>query len=536
METTNPHNDSTFFSRLSKRANPNGDSFVVPPRQAFEEQSKQFQKVAEAEIQELKQSLRYVEIQLARSREEIETQNNKINDQQSDIEKANDNLGKQVRINQQQAKTIEDLQKKIESFNSNNRDLLEKNRFKASTYMSEINQREEELGRMRAQLLNNQDEMKLLTVSREQLRQQKDALTEQMRTKDMESDKLRRKCEEMSRLVENMTVAQKNMSDFIGGEDHAEMMERARDDIERADRIARTTNKSSFMGLGDKQPRLVSEEHLLNSGSRSNATHSGGRNVADPYRAMIDDSYLNDDSIPAEIFQMIQLYRDRLSKSRGHTQTLVIDDFFADVHRVLKDVQMREIARIRNEHSVEIMKLRKNLEQKLRQEGGVLSSSQNKANLDKSLKSKENFKATKNSEKFAENEVERQRRALFEENEILKQRVRALETIVQSGSTEKSKFMEGASWIAKKTHVETEKHIQKLGNLIGEFNQKTQTSDYIIDHSITELNGREVLKVNKWLVEQMERQINEVGERFESIFENVNYHLKEATKNFHSYK
>ena len=33
--------------------------------------------------------------------------------------------------------------------------------------MSEINQREEELGRMRAQLLNNQDEMKLLTVSRE---------------------------------------------------------------------------------------------------------------------------------------------------------------------------------------------------------------------------------------------------------------------------------------------------------------------------------------------------------------------------------
>ena len=49
--------------------------------------------------------------------------------------------------------------------------------------------------------------MKLLTVSREQLRQQKEALAEQMRTKDMESDKMRRKCEEMSRLVENMTMA-----------------------------------------------------------------------------------------------------------------------------------------------------------------------------------------------------------------------------------------------------------------------------------------------------------------------------------------
>jgi hypothetical protein len=36
--------------------------------------------------------------------------------------------------------------------------------------MSEINQREEELGRMRAQVMNMQDELKLLTVSREQFR------------------------------------------------------------------------------------------------------------------------------------------------------------------------------------------------------------------------------------------------------------------------------------------------------------------------------------------------------------------------------
>jgi len=48
---------------------------------------------------------------------------------------------------------------------------------------------------------------------------------------------------------------------------------------------------------------------------------------------------------------------------------------------------------------------------------------------------------------------------LVEENEVLKKRLRALETIVQSGSTEKTKFMEGASWIAKKTHIETEKHL-----------------------------------------------------------------------------
>ena len=37
-------------------------------------------------------------------------------------------------------------------------------------------------------------------------------------------------------------------------------MERARDDLERSERLVRNTNKSSFMNLGDKQPKLVSEE------------------------------------------------------------------------------------------------------------------------------------------------------------------------------------------------------------------------------------------------------------------------------------
>lgn len=103
------------------------------------------------------------------------------------------------------------------------------------------------------------------------------------------------------------------------------------------------------------------------------------------------------------------------------------------------------------------------------------------------------------SDQFVDNEIERQRRALIEENEVLKKRLRAVETIVQSGSTEKTKFMEGASWIAKKAHVETEKHIHKLQNLIEEYQRKTQA--YVIDESIFELNGREVLKVNQWVVD-----------------------------------
>ena len=84
---------------------------------------------------------------------------------------------------------------------------MEKNRFKAGSYMQEINQREEELGRIRAQLMNNQDEMKLLTVTREQFRQQKEALTEQLKVRDEECDRMKRRMVDMNRLVDSMCVA-----------------------------------------------------------------------------------------------------------------------------------------------------------------------------------------------------------------------------------------------------------------------------------------------------------------------------------------
>ena len=124
--------------------------------------------------------------------------------------------------------------------------------------MSEINQREEELGRMRAQVMSMQDELKLLTVSREQYRQQFDVLNNQMGDKDKQIDQMSKKLKDQNRIMDSMVVAQRNFGGELDMNEDA--MERARDDLERSERLVRNTNKSSFMNLGDKQPKLVSEE------------------------------------------------------------------------------------------------------------------------------------------------------------------------------------------------------------------------------------------------------------------------------------
>lgn len=124
----------------------------------------------------------------------------------------------------------------------------------------------------------------------------------------------------------------------------------------------------------------------------------------------------------------------------------MIDDFFGEAHAILKDTHLKEIARIRNENNVEVMKLKKSLEDRLLKEGmqrsKVIGSFDGRA--------KENHNAFNQKDVFADNEAERQRRMLTEENELLRKRVRAIETIAQSGNLERAKFMEGASWVANK--------------------------------------------------------------------------------------
>ncbi len=104
---------------------------------------------------------------------------------------------------------------------------------------------------------------------------------------------------------------------------------------------------------------------------------------------------------------------------------LIIDDFFGEAHNILKDQHLKEIARIKNENNVEVMKLKKNLEQKLLAEG--FTKSQALGSFDG--KAKENLNAFNVKDVFADNEAERQRRLLTEENELLKKRLRAVETI-----------------------------------------------------------------------------------------------------------
>jgi 3-phosphoglycerate kinase len=86
--------------------------------------------------------------------------------------------------------------------------------------------------------------------------------------------------------------------------------------------------------------------------------------------------------------------------------------------------------------------------------------------------------------------------------------------------------MEGASWLAKKSQVEADKHISKLVQLITDFDKRTLMS--VVDARINEVDGKQVFANKEWLKHELGREVNELNTRYRNLFENVNYELSKA--------
>ncbi len=232
--------------------------------------------------------------------------------------------------------------------------------------MGEINERESELNAARDKLIEQEEEMRLISVDREKLTLERDYLTQELKTMTQNMEHMQAKYNDQARLLVSVVSHQKNpgvnKSSLGGHEDNGEDM--ARDESMRADRIARQMNRSSFMGLGENPPRLMSEQdptqQLRSSlvGPGSGGVIMNSNNFHDK-----DQSYLTDESVPSGIYALIDTYRQKARTARpGDQLALLIDDFFGEAHAILKDAHLRELARMKNENAVEVTKLKRVIE------------------------------------------------------------------------------------------------------------------------------------------------------------------------------
>ena len=158
------------------------------------------------------------------------------------------------------------------------------------------------------------------------------------------------------RLIQNVTGHHKNPAskayDNAIANGHASSMpvlQAVQDESERNERLAKQMSRSQFLGVGENPPSLACEgSHQL---LQSNYSKFAGKN----------EEYINDESIPPHALMLVEKYRNKVVESKD--PALVIDQFFTEMNSVLKDVKMREIARINNENDVAVNRLQRIINQ-----------------------------------------------------------------------------------------------------------------------------------------------------------------------------
>ena len=89
-------------------------------------------------------------------------------------------------------------------------------------------------------------------------------MREQLSDREKEVVAMREKMGELQNMVRHLCSAQKSLNNTglssILDNNNINQIEKAKDGLERMERIAKTTNKSSFMNLGENKHKLISEE------------------------------------------------------------------------------------------------------------------------------------------------------------------------------------------------------------------------------------------------------------------------------------
>lgn len=210
--------------------------------------------------------------------------------------------------------------------------------------------------------------MRNLALTKEKFRVEREFLLSELKTQETATKELKCKYDDQSRLVTNVCGHLKNPGaglNDINKKDGLSVGDRSVKENEKSERIASQVNRSAFMGIGENPPKLMSE-----------SAHSLLRPAVFHEK---DVQYMNDDSVPAAIYPLINEYRMKSKDVKPGDQTaLMIDDFFGEAHAIIKDANLREIARIRNENQVEIAKLKKVIDkQKSQGLGGGITAQNN---------------------------------------------------------------------------------------------------------------------------------------------------------------
>lgn len=166
-------------------------------------------RLCEIENQELKNSLRYVEIQLAKTKEGKRDVTEKYESAQGEIEKCHENISRQANINHAQAKQIEDMSVQLDGVAASQKDVHEKAKIQIQQYQNEIDIREMEINRIKKLMEQKDREHEHLNTQYNMQHDRLEDIEEELEMKAKENNRLRKQFADLEKAMQDLYCSRK---------------------------------------------------------------------------------------------------------------------------------------------------------------------------------------------------------------------------------------------------------------------------------------------------------------------------------------
>lgn len=497
-----------------------GPAYTAHPGKEF----KQATQLMSNEIDELKDAVRYLEFKLIEKKQEQEQIMRELEDAHNKAKMSNEDYSRENIKGYHQNLKINELKSFINDQKKAHEEAVERFSNKFEDYQHEINEREDELARLRARLHNKAEELKVAEIG---------AITNQSRV-ITEQQKVQAKSEEVEKLIKDLAETKQELAQVYAtrkSEGQALLeIEHLRADNDRLVKLLRKTKEyKNFAGFAQDNQGSI---RFLPVATKDRCEVKPC--PANKYNENVDPNSEEDSWVPQEAFDVAYKYRSQYGNELTDT---LINKLLQSLNTVWRDRERKQLARAKTVYNREIARLKRQIlntaplkEVKARNQIARLKNQL--ADCQKNLrqtvaKKKKNLRETEITEHVEKafkiaGDYQDERNKVVMENKMLKVRLQDAEQLHGDQDYERAKFMQGAAWQATKSLNENKDLQQKVKDIIEDFRVHERNLDTDGDVGGLQLFRH---KNHEIVLEEIQDAIDKCNDNFTTMMETATDHF-----------
>ena len=485
------------------------------------EQSKAVTQLMNNEIEELKDTVRYLELQMIEKKRDLEEIMKELEAANNNAQEHERNYTREVTINRMHVNKLGELEVKIKEQKDAQDDVAFRIKNKIADYQNEINLREEEIARLKARVHQKAEELKVAEIGTMAHRTKANHAVDESKANSYKVSVLESQVKELKQdLIDNNTLRKSEGTAFLE-------IEHLKADNDRLIKLLQSTkeyksfSKFALDSLGSVRFMPATKK------KKWAVKHWGANTIVEN----VPPNYEEENWIPQEAFDTAYGFKLKYGNELNDT---LINKLLKTLNLVWRDRERRQIARVRNECNSEIQKLKRqivstaplsevNAKSEIQRLKTQLFDSQHKLRQN-IVQKKKNLRQTEISDhvetafKIA-GDLQDERNKVLQENQILKVRLLDAEKLHKDQDFERAKFMQGAAWQATKSLNENIELKENVEVLIADFKSHERNLHLKGDSLGLQLFRQ---KNHEIVLEEIQDVINKSNENFKKMMEVAN--------------